>query len=188
MTRHPAPASRLAAPASRRAAPLLRATERDPAGGSEPPPTALRLRVTLLAEPGDPDLAPPHCDTAAGAAAFLHARLGFERERWGVLLVDPLGLAVGHLAFGHGALDVFLEGEGVLVPDFLLEGTGFVVFQVRPEVDLRASPADRVLARWLRRRAHCLGLPIHDYLLLGPPPAWLSLLGRDGAERDGGRR
>jgi hypothetical protein len=108
--------------------------------------------------------------------------LGFEADLLGVLLLSPLGRALGHFALrlqGGGAA----EGWGGLAAGVLGEGVGVVVFQTRPLAALRPSLRDRALARWLRRQGSLVGLPIHDHLLLGPPPAWVSLLGRNGARR-----
>lgn len=143
--------------------------------------TISRFRLCLVREAEAPYEAEP-CAHPGAAARFLHRELeGYDREVMGALFLDAKHRAIGYTVAYVGTLSrAAAEPRGLLVPALLANAAGLLLFHTHPSGDCSPSADDLAFTRRLREAADLLGLRLVDHLILGEPPAFVSLEQRGG--------
>lgn len=143
--------------------------------------TSSRFRLMLVREEDAPYGAEP-CAFPAQAAKLLHSVVvGWDREIVGALYLDTRNRTVGHTIAYIGTLSrTAAEPRGLIVPALLANAAGLIAFHNHPSGDPSPSVEDLAFTRRLAEAAETVGVRLVDHIVLGDPPAFVSLAERGG--------
>jgi len=136
-----------------------------------------RYRLRLEKEEVPPYEAQIVCDRP-GTAAKIIFRLfeDSDREFMGGLFLDARHQVIGHTLAYIGTLSrMTVEPRGLLVPALLSNACGLVAFHLHPSGDPEPSSEDYAFTRRLEDGAEFLGIVLHDHLVLGERPKYVSI-------------
>jgi DNA repair protein RadC len=146
------------------------------------PETIARYRVALVREESTPYETPEHCGDPEAAARFLHRILSsWDREVMGALFLDTRNRAIGHqLAYIGTLTRAAVEPRGILTAALLANAAGVLLFHNHPSGDPSPSAEDLAFTRRMADAGEIVGVRVLDHLIIGEPPAFVSLKRRGG--------